>query len=120
MRLVATKKMAIVVAVAAIMALAGDWFCSLGIPAVAVAQEAKEKNPVEEAPAAAEAAKANGVDAAASQPKGPQNMLTWFFGALGWRYTISFLIISFSFVAFMVMNLLSRSEEHTSELQSLR
>jgi biopolymer transport protein ExbB len=40
------------------------------------------------------------------QPK-RQSYLMWFFSALGWRYTIAFLFISFTFVAFLVMNLLS-------------
>ena len=34
-------------------------------------------------------------------------MLVWTFNALGWRYTISFLAISFAFVALVIMNLLS-------------
>ena len=36
-----------------------------------------------------------------------QSMLMWFFGALGWRYTAAFLFLSFTFVAVLVMNLLS-------------
>jgi biopolymer transport protein ExbB len=36
-----------------------------------------------------------------------QSYLEFFFGALGWRYTIAFLLISFTFVAYLVMNLLS-------------
>lgn len=35
------------------------------------------------------------------------NFLIWFAGALGWRYCIAFLFISFSFVAVLVMNLLA-------------
>jgi biopolymer transport protein ExbB len=51
---------------------------------------------------------AAGDEAAAGEPAAPQqSYLMWFLGALGWRYTIAFLIISFSFVAFLVMNLLS-------------
>jgi biopolymer transport protein ExbB len=55
-------------------------------------------------PAAAPAAPAEG--ATTEAPK-RQSYLQFFFGALGWRYTIGFLIISFTFVAFLVMNLLS-------------
>jgi biopolymer transport protein ExbB len=44
---------------------------------------------------------------AKSGAKKQQSYLEFFFGALGWRYTIAFLIISFTFVAFFVMNLLS-------------
>lgn len=36
-----------------------------------------------------------------------ENFLIWFLGALGVRYCIAFLFISFSFVAVLVMNLLS-------------
>jgi biopolymer transport protein ExbB len=36
-----------------------------------------------------------------------QSFLMWFFSALGWRYTLAFGVISFTFVAFLVMNLLS-------------
>lgn len=50
-------------------------------------------------------------DAAAAEPTSEapqqQSYLEFFFGALGWPYTIAFLIISFTFVAFLVMNLLS-------------
>lgn len=40
-------------------------------------------------------------------PNKDQSMLMWFITALGWRYCLAFGIISFSFVAFLVMNLLS-------------
>src|SRR5690606_8033497 len=62
---------------------------SLGLPAtnVAVAQE--------------EGADDAGGDAA---PKQQKSYLMWFFGALGWRYTIAFLFLSFTFVAVLVMN----------------
>jgi biopolymer transport protein ExbB len=36
-----------------------------------------------------------------------QNYLEFTLQALGWRYTIAFLVISFTFVAFLVMNLLA-------------
>jgi biopolymer transport protein ExbB len=36
-----------------------------------------------------------------------QSMLMWTFNALGWRYTIAFLGISFAFVALLIMNMLS-------------
>ena len=110
MRQVATKKVAIAVGVAALVVLGFSFLDSLGLvsPATAVAQEDGEKNPPEPAAAGADGAKAPAADGdTTSAPKKPQNMLKWFFGALGWRYTISFLIISFTFVAFIVMNLLS-------------
>src|SRR5687768_14946738 len=65
-------------------------------------------------PPASYAQEANPEDAAAGdepvegETAAPRkSYLMWFLGALGWRYTIAFLIISFSFVAFLVMNLLS-------------
>jgi biopolymer transport protein ExbB len=41
------------------------------------------------------------------EEKETENYLMWTFKALGWRYSIAFLIISFSFVALIVMVLLS-------------
>src|SRR5688500_12794155 len=43
-----------------------------------------------------------------SQADGParKSYLEFFFNALGIRYTLAFLVISFTFVAFLVMNLL--------------
>jgi biopolymer transport protein ExbB len=64
--------------------------------------------PAADAPAAD--APAAPAPAAADAPAGPppqQSMLMWFFGALGWRYTVAFLFISFTFVAVLVMNLLT-------------
>jgi biopolymer transport protein ExbB len=44
--------------------------------------------------------------AAGSGPKtDPPTYFEFFFEALGWRYTIAFLIISLTFVAFLVMNM---------------
>jgi biopolymer transport protein ExbB len=69
-----------------------------GIAPTAMAQD----DPVAEEPAAADEPAEAGE---ASQPQ--QSVLMWFLGALGWRYSLAFLIISFSFIAFLVMNLLS-------------
>jgi biopolymer transport protein ExbB len=77
------------------------------IPAVAARASAQEENPVPAAGAAAPAADAAAPAAPADEaaPK-RQSYLSFFFGALGWRYTLAFLVISFTFVAFLVMNLL--------------
>jgi biopolymer transport protein ExbB len=40
-----------------------------------------------------------------------ETMLMWTYNALGWRYTISFLFLSFCFVALLVMNLLAARRE---------
>ncbi|WP_425617967.1 MotA/TolQ/ExbB proton channel family protein [Anatilimnocola sp. NA78] len=59
----------------------------------AVAQEEPE----------AEAAPA---DDAGEAPKERKSYLAWFFNALGIRYTVAFLTLSFAFVAILVMNFL--------------
>lgn len=59
----------------------------------------------QEEPGAGEGADAGEGGEDAPPPR--QSYLAWFFKALGIRYTVAFLIISFSFVAFLVMNLLS-------------
>jgi len=79
------------------------------VPAVAAAAQAPEENPAapaaDAAAPAADAAAQPGAAPAESPPK-RQSLLAFFFNALGWRYTIAFLLISFTFVAFLVMNLL--------------
>jgi biopolymer transport protein ExbB len=79
------------------------------VPAVTAAAQAPEENPA--APAADAAAPAADAAQPAAPPaeesqKKPQSLLAFYFNALGWRYTIAFLVISFTFVAFLVMNLL--------------
>ena len=71
------------------------------LQATAIAQEEEGGAEPADAPAADPAT----TDTATPPPK--QNMLMWTFNALGWRYTISFLGISFAFVALVIMNLLS-------------
>lgn len=109
MRQSVSRKLAIAVGAAALLVLGFNLLSPLGLaPLAAVAQEDGEKNPVEPAAGGDDAGKAPAADGeTSSQTKKPQNMLAWFFGALGWRYTIAFLIISFTFVAFIVMNILS-------------
>ncbi len=66
-----------------------------------------EEEAAQPAPAANEAAAANN---AAEQPvtvTPPKNLLSWLFDALQWRYTLIFLTLSFTFVALIVMNILS-------------
>jgi biopolymer transport protein ExbB len=79
------------------------------VPAVVIAAQPQEENPAPPGgePAAQPAAQpaAPGAPSAEAPPK-QQNLLFFFFNALGWRYTIAFLLISFTFVAFLVMNIL--------------
>ena len=89
---------AVIFGVLALLALGSELLSSLPSlsPRAAVAQEA---DPATDAKPAEEST----VD-----PDAPnENFLIWFVGALGWRYSIAFLIISFTFVAVLVMNLLS-------------
>lgn len=46
-----------------------------------------------------------------------QTQLQFFFGALGWRYTVAFLAISFTFVALIVMNVLTMRRQSIVPLQ---
>lgn len=64
-------------------------------PQVAVAQE---EPAAEEAAAPADEAEA---------PKAKQSYLMWFLNALGVRYAIAFFVLSFTFVAVLVMNMLA-------------
>lgn len=54
---------------------------------------------------AAAPAPANANAAAPAAPR--RNLLSWLYSALGFRYTVIFLAISFTFVALIVMNLLA-------------
>lgn len=69
-------------------------------------QAVAQDEPAAEEPAVEEGATAEAADAEPPAKK-QESYLEFFFGALGWRYTIAFLVISFTFVAFLVMNLLS-------------
>jgi len=75
----------------------------LVVPMAAFAAQEDEKNPVAGEPAAPAAPPANSTEEPTPRR---QSLLAFFFNALGWRYTIAFLVISFTFVAFLVMNIL--------------
>jgi biopolymer transport protein ExbB len=73
----------------------------VGVVRTAAAQEEPAAEPAAE-PAEGDTAANEGT---ATKPK--QSYLMWFFKALGIRYTVAFLFLSFTFVALLVMNLLS-------------
>jgi len=73
-------------------------------PAVVSAAQQPDENPAPVADAQAPAA-APPPAQEESKPK-QQSLLAFFFNALGIRYTVAFLVISFTFVAFLVMNIL--------------
>jgi biopolymer transport protein ExbB len=63
-------------------------------------------------PAADEPAGDAADEKAAKAPKKEENALQWLVGSLGWTYVIAFLILSFSLVALVVMNIISSRREH--------
>jgi biopolymer transport protein ExbB len=73
-------------------------------PTAAVAQD----DVVDEEPVAEEAVPA---DEDSAPPK-RQSYLGWMFGALGIRYTIAFLALSFTLVALLIMNLLTARRDN--------
>ena len=101
-RAITSKSWAQIIAILCLILLVQE-VASLVVPAVTT--KAQAQAPAAD-PAAAPAAPAAGGEAAEPSPK-RQSYLQFFFGALGWRYTIAFLVISFTFVAFLVMNMLS-------------
>lgn len=97
--LMVNRGWAIIFGVLALLVLGSEMLRTLPSfsSSVAVAQDPPEEGaPAEEAPA----------DGAPTEAPS-ENFLLWFIGALGWKYTIAFLLISFTFVAVFVMNLLS-------------
>jgi biopolymer transport protein ExbB len=72
-----------------------------------LARQASAQDPAEAAPEEAAPEEGATEGEAAPAEKKPQSLLAFFFRALGIRYTIAFLILSFTFVAMLVMNLLS-------------
>jgi biopolymer transport protein ExbB len=107
MRPAVMKRMVMVVGILAMLVLAVEIVSSSLGRANPFAVVAQEENPQPEEPAAEGDAAAGETTTADSTTKKPQSLLVWFFTALGWKYTLAFLIISFSFVAFLVMNILS-------------
>lgn len=77
---------------------------------------AEEAAPAEPAAPAEDTVPEAAVDQAAEAPATEarvqeKSVLQWFFESLGWTYTLAFLTISFSFVALLVMNLVSCRRE---------
>jgi biopolymer transport protein ExbB len=85
---------------------------ALWAPATVLAQDELDAEAAGDkpAPAAAPAAAAPAAAPAGEAAEGsgpPQSQLSFFFKALGWKYTIAFLALSFTFVALIVMNVLT-------------
>jgi biopolymer transport protein ExbB len=77
------------------VALAAEIFSHAGAPTTSVASAQNAEAPAE------------GGEEAAPAGKAKKTMLVWFFEALGIKYTLAFLALSFTFVAVLVMNILS-------------
>lgn len=100
--LMVNRGWAIIFGVLAMLVLGGELVSSLSSfsSSAAVAQEPEVDPAAEETTTPA--------DETAVDPDAPSdNFLIWFITALGWKYCIAFLFISFTFVAVLVMNLLS-------------
>lgn len=78
--------------------------------------DAPEADDAEPAPAKGAAAGEPAGDAAKADAGG-ENLLSFTFKSLGWRYTIPFLAISFTFVALIVMNFMSVRRESIVPVQ---
>ncbi len=74
---------------------------SVAMPVPAIAQDAADEE------AAAPATDESVVNDTEEAPKKKESYLVWTYKALGIRYTVAFLVISFSFVALVVMIMLS-------------
>jgi biopolymer transport protein ExbB len=88
-------------------------FATLAQPASAWAQDEEEApaaDPEEAAPAAEAPAPAEGGDAPPPAPS--KSMLAWFFGAMGWVYSVAFLALSFMLVSVFIMNVLQSRREN--------
>jgi len=77
----------------------------LAWPSPAAAAQQPEDNAAAPDAAAIPADAAQPGEAKSDEISKQQNYLSFFFNALGWTYTIAFLLISFTFVAFLVMNI---------------
>ena len=79
-----------------------------------VAQEGEEPGDAEagDEEAGNEAEAESGAAEANEENKPPENYLAWMFDALGILYTVVFLALSFTLVAFFVMNLLTARREN--------
>lgn len=98
--LMVNRGWAVIFGVLAMLVLSGELLRSL--PSFSSSAAAVAQDPAEEGAAADPSA-----EGAPPTTEPSQNFLIWFIGALGWKYSIAFLLISFTFVAVLVMNLLS-------------
>ncbi len=98
--LMVNRGWAVIFGVLAMLVLSGELLRSL--PSLSSSAAAVAQDPAEE-----EAAADPSAEGAPPTTEPSQNFLIWFIGALGWKYSIAFLLISFTFVAVLVMNLLS-------------
>jgi len=83
-------------------------------PHTAVAQNEAGENAAGAGDAAAGggAGATGGTGTTSTPEKAPPSLLSFFFGALGWEYSIPFTIMSFTMVALIVMNILTARRDN--------
>lgn len=92
------------------LVLLATWTTLTLAPGRLAAQEKAAQENADEAPAPAAPAPAAAVPAAETL-KPPESVLTWTYNALGFRYSVAFLFLSFCFVALLLMNLMAARRE---------
>jgi biopolymer transport protein ExbB len=102
-----------------VLLAAGVFAALLACPSLGVTMQsqvvAQEEAAPEAAPAPAPAAPAPAAPAAA--PAAQKSYLRWTYDALGWRYTLAFLILSFAFFTLLIMNILQVRRSNICPIQ---
>jgi biopolymer transport protein ExbB len=104
-----------------VLLAAGVFAALLACPSLGVTMQsqvvAQEEAAPEAAPAPAPAAPAPAPAAPAATPASQKSYLRWTYDALGWRYTLAFLILSFAFFTLLIMNILQVRRSNICPIQ---
>jgi biopolymer transport protein ExbB len=104
-----------------VLLAAGVFAALLACPSLGVTMQsqvvAQEEAAPEAAPAPAPAAPAPAPAAPAATPASQKSYLRWTYEALGFRYTVAFLILSFAFFTLLIMNILQIRRQNICPLQ---
>lgn len=104
-----------------VLLAAGVFAALLAFPSLGVTMQsqvvAQEEAAPEAAPAPAPAAPAPAPAAPAATPASQKSYLRWTYEALGFRYTVAFLILSFAFFTLLIMNILQIRRQNICPLQ---
>ncbi|MFM7073994.1 MAG: MotA/TolQ/ExbB proton channel family protein [Planctomycetota bacterium] len=102
-----------------VLLAAGVFAALLACPSLGLTTQsqvaAQEEPAPEAAPAPAPAAPAPAAPAAT--PASQKSYLRWTYEALGWRYTLAFLILSFAFFTLLIMNILQVRRSNICPIQ---